>query len=124
MTTQQTEPLVLPDVTWGYTPDTGQLMAQCGDHEAEIHRDPKNGQPVFHLTIRDCEHEDGSPRAKEMRSRQGVAETRREWAMLMEALIRCRDMGYFSTPHTPALENNLCLVALLGALVEYGRKGR
>ena len=46
MTTQAREPLALPDVTWGYTPETGQLMATCGEHAAVIRRDPKNGQPI------------------------------------------------------------------------------
>jgi hypothetical protein len=123
MTTQETEPLVLPAVTWGYDSHTGQLMASCGDHEAQIHKDPKNGQPIFHLTLRSCGHGDGSPRAKETRSRQGVAQTHMLLGSLKPLLEDCRDMGLLRTP-SPVLRNSLCLVALLEALVEYGRKGR
>jgi hypothetical protein len=123
MTTQETEPLALPTVTWGYTPETGQLMASCGDHEAEVHKDPKNGQPVFHITLRGCERDDGRPRAKEMRFQQGVAQTQRLLGIFKPLLEDCRDMGLLRTP-SPALRNNLALVALYEALVEYGRRGR
>jgi hypothetical protein len=121
MTTQQTEPLVLPTVTWGYTPDTGQLMAQCGEHEAQIHKDPKTGQSAFHLTL--TLRRVGSPRTKEVRSRPSVAQMQQLSIPLRLILEECRDGGLLRTP-SPVLRNGLCLLALLEALVEHGRRGR
>jgi hypothetical protein len=123
MTTQQAEPLALPDVTWGYTPETGQLMASCPPHSAEVHRDPKCGQPVFHLTLRGREHEDGRPGA-ETRSRQGLAQTQNLLGALRGILDECRLAGLLRTP-SPGMRNSLASVALLEALIkDRGRKGR
>jgi hypothetical protein len=122
MTTQETEPLSLPQVSWGYTSDTGQLMASCWPHDAYVHKDPKTGQPVFQLTIRDCAHEDGRPMARDLCSRQGIARTQRDLAILKWAVAHCQEKGLLTTPHTPAMRNNLSLLALLEALVGYGRK--
>jgi hypothetical protein len=109
MTTQQTEPLVLPDVTWGYTPETGQLMAQCGEHEAQIHKDPKTGQSAFHLTL--TLRRVGSPRTKEVRSRPSVAQIQQLAIPMRELLEDFRDRGLLRTP-SPAARNGLSLLAL------------
>jgi hypothetical protein len=95
--------------------------ARGSDPQRPQERAADNGQPIFHLVLRDCEHANGRPPAADLRWRQGVAQTQRLLTVLTRALNCCRAAGL---PPTPARANNLSLVALLEALVEYGRKGR